>query len=98
MYESKSSFIHLSETINNKLTKIITMYQWITFQHKNYFFIYHTESVNGIATCVYLTGSMTYLASMADNLIEITSLCMPPTTSIPNKLDWRGLSEVWKRL
>lgn len=61
------------------------------FSTQNYFFIYHTESGNGIATCFYLNGSWTYLASMADNFIETTSLCMPPTTAIPNKLDCRGL-------
>lgn len=86
---NKSLHLYITEINNNNQD-----YKYVqvnNFSTQKLLFIYHMESVNGIATCFSLNGSRTHLASIADNLIDITSSCKPPTTTIPNKLDCRGL-------
>lgn len=61
-------------------------------------FFYHTESVNGIVTFFFLNGSRTRFASMVDNLTDIRTLWKPPTTTIPNKHDCRGLVKKFSKV
>lgn len=86
---NQSLHLYINETNNNN--QDYNYVQVINFSTQKLLFIYHTESVNGIATCFSLNGSRTHLASMPDNLTDITSSCKPPTTTIPNKLEFRGL-------